>query len=159
MAGSCLAGTPLDCDDGNACTADTCNPLTGCQNTPVVDGTPCPDATICNGDEICAGGVCSAGTPLNCDDGNACTIDVCDPVLGCQYANQPDGSSCADATLCNGDETCVLGVCTPGTPLDCDDLNPCTADSCDPILGCQNPALPDGTSCGVGLTCSNGVCL
>jgi cysteine-rich repeat protein len=29
-AGDCLPGTPLDCDDGRLCTADSCNPVTGC---------------------------------------------------------------------------------------------------------------------------------
>jgi hypothetical protein len=41
----------------------------------------------------------------------------------------------------------------------CDDLNPCTDDTCDASLGCQNTAVPDGTSCGLALTCQNGVCL
>lgn len=33
-AGYCQGGAPLSCGDGNSCTADSCNPQTGCQHTP-----------------------------------------------------------------------------------------------------------------------------
>src|SRR5262249_28177622 len=33
----------------------------------------CSDGNACNGTETCTGGACHAGTPLNCNDGNACT--------------------------------------------------------------------------------------
>jgi FtsP/CotA-like multicopper oxidase with cupredoxin domain len=46
----------------------------------------CDDGDVCNGGETCAGGgECAAGTPLDCDDGKACTIDSCDPVAGCVH--------------------------------------------------------------------------
>jgi hypothetical protein len=35
-------------------------------------------------------------------------------------------------------ETCVDGACSPGTPLQCADADPCTADSCDRRAGCQH---------------------
>ena len=47
-----------------------------------------------------------------------------------KYVND-DTNSCDDGDVCNGDETCNAGVCDPGTPLTCDDSNPCTDDSCD----------------------------
>jgi hypothetical protein len=159
QAGSCTAGTPLDCDDGAPCTTDSCAPALGCQNLPAPDGTTCTDATVCNGDETCQGGACTAGTPLDCDDGDPCTIDTCDASAGCQHPQASNGTSCADDTLCNGNEICLAGTCVAGVPPVCDDLNPCTADSCDPLLGCRNPAEPNGTPCGVGMSCDNGVCL
>src|SRR5262249_56102603 len=59
----------------------------GCvAGTPPPDGTPCPDGTVCNGDETCSGGVCTPGTPLVCDDGDACTTDTCAADAGCQFA-------------------------------------------------------------------------
>jgi hypothetical protein len=158
QSGVCTPGAPLTCADGNPCTNDACNALTGCQFPAGTDGTPCADGTVCNGAETCSGGSCTAGTPLTCDDSNPCTTDACDAVDGCQFTPLPPGTSCDDATVCNGAETCASGTCTAGTPLTCTDGDPCTADTCDPIAGCQFTPLPDGTPCGVGLTCVTGSC-
>jgi Dictyostelium (slime mold) repeat len=55
--------------------------------------------------------------------------------------------------------TTTLPACTAGG---CDDANPCTDDSCDPVGGCQH--LPntaqcsDGTACTVAGRCSGGQC-
>jgi hypothetical protein len=164
QSGTCTAGTPLDCDDTNECTSDSCDPVLGCQHPPVANDTPCPDATVCNGDETCQAGTCTAGTPLNCDDSNECTSDSCDAISGCQNPQVADDTPCPDATVCNGDETCQTGTCTAGTPLNCDDSNECTSDSCDAISGCQNPPVandtpcPDTTVCNGDETCQAGVC-
>jgi hypothetical protein len=45
-------------------------------------------------------------------------------------------SDCDDANVCNGSETCQAGVCIPGSNLTCDDGNPCTIDTCEPVPGC-----------------------
>ena len=37
----------------------------------------CDDGVFCNGAEVCTAGRCRAGTPVSCDDGLACTLDVC----------------------------------------------------------------------------------
>jgi hypothetical protein len=42
--------------------------------------------------------------------------------------------------------------------VDCDDDNPCTADSCDPVLGCVHEPQDDGTACGVDGECASGAC-
>jgi len=47
----------------------------------------CDDATVCNGHEVCGGGTCNPGTPPNCDDGNICTTDSCDPATGCVHTS------------------------------------------------------------------------
>lgn len=97
--------TAIDCDDNVACTVDTCDPATGCEHAP--DDTLCDDNDVCNGLEACdAVSGCQAGTPLECDDTDACTDDACDPVAGCVH-----------------------------TPVDCDDSDPCTNDTCDPATG------------------------
>ena len=150
-AGTCVAGTALDCDDANACTADSCDATMGCQNDPLT-GTACPDGDLCNGDEICNAGTCEAGTALDCDDSNVCTEDSCEAAAGCMNAPL-SGTACLDADVCNGSEMCMDGVCAAGTSLDCDDSNPCTADSCDAITGCANDPL-SGTSCGDGDVCN-----
>lgn len=50
-----------------------------------VTNAECDDLDVCNGVETCQAGVCVPGGPLVCDDGNACTTNVCDPLAGCVY--------------------------------------------------------------------------
>lgn len=42
-SGTCLVSTPLFCEDGDGCTIDTCDPLTGCSNTGIggLEGALC----------------------------------------------------------------------------------------------------------------------
>jgi hypothetical protein len=156
QAGACQPGTPVDCDDNNPCTLEVCDPLTGCQHLPVLDGTPCADATLCNGAETCQAGLCQPGAPLDCNDGNPCTGDSCLPVSGCQQSPSPDGTPCSDGDACNGAETCQSATCVSGSPPDCSDTNPCTLDLCDPASGCIHPGVPNGTACGDSDVC-NGI--
>src|SRR5204863_289082 len=187
-SGVCTAGTLPNCNDNNPCTTDTCDPVQGCQHAAVANGISCSDGSVCNGAETCQAGTCAAGTALNCNDGNPCTSDICDPVAGCQHQTLPDNAACSDGNACNGAETCQAGGCTAGTPLNCDDDNacttdtcqngscthgialncndgnPCSIDTCDPIAGCQHGVAPDGTPCpdgnlcNGGETCQTGVC-
>ena len=57
----------------------------------------CDDGLRCNGAERCTELACAAGTPVNCDDGMACTIDTC--VEGdagmCSHAMDPSCMSMA----------------------------------------------------------------
>ncbi|MFZ5441285.1 MAG: hypothetical protein ACOZQL_14855, partial [Myxococcota bacterium] len=161
--GGCTAGTPLDCNDSNACSLDGCSPAIGCTHGNAPSGTSCADGNACNGAESCnASQVCLAGTPLDCNDQNPCTLDACDVALGCTHAPN-SGASCADNNVCNGAETCsASGVCMPGAGLDCSDGNPCTLDSCNAVTGCQH-AVQAGISCTLGGcagTCSaSGACV
>lgn len=157
------------CVDGVCCTTrcdgvcQACDLTTNgtCINVP--DQTPCPDADLCDGTEVCRNGQCLAGTPLNCVNSNRCTVDWCDPAVGCIHDAVPDGTPCPNGNPCDGDETCLRGNCAMGPPRDCDDHNRCTQDSCDPQSGCVHTILPDGTGCGGGLcgaaVCSGGECL
>src|SRR5262245_20197664 len=144
QGGSCTAGTAPLCDDGNACTADGCNPTTGCTHDAVAgcclaDGD-CADGDACTVNERCVGGACTS-TPRACDDGNPCTQDSCLSTMGCQHVPVLDGTSCSDGAACDGLETCSAGTCRSGTPPDCDDRNDCTADSCSNATGCQHAPL------------------
>src|SRR5262245_52581106 len=91
------------------------------------------------------------------------TILACVVAAGSAQACVAD-TECADATVCNGIETCVAGVCQPGTAPNCNDGTPCTTDSCDPVTGCQHAPVPNNTSCSDGNvcngpeTCQSGVC-
>jgi endonuclease I len=158
-AGACQPGSSVDCDDGFACTVDTCNETTDvCENAPT-DG-PCDDGLFCNGVETCAVGVgCIAGTMQ-------CSKSLCDEVSD-QCVDCLVNDDCSDGLFCNGAELCDAGgTCQPGSPpctgqicddgldscveclsdTDCDDGSPCTSDSCDIGLGqCE---FVDAGTCG-----------
>ena len=155
-SGTCTPGNPVNSDDNNPCTSDSCDPILGVQHSNLSDGTSCADNDLCNGAETCQSGSCTAGTPLVTDDNNSCTSDSCDPILGVQHSNVSDGTSCVDNDLCNGAETCQSGSCTAGTPLTCNDSNPCTQNNCDAQTGCVFPNELNGTSCSDNDLC-NGI--
>jgi hypothetical protein len=102
-----------DCDDGDACTMDACDPVLGCVNE-----------------------------AIDCDDGISCTQDSCDAQSG-QCVHTPDDAACDDANACNGVETCsAMTGCVMGTPVVCNDGNACTQDVCNPQSGaCSHPAI------------------
>jgi len=153
-SGACVAGTPLDCNDNNACTTDSCNSSSGCVHNPANEGQSCSDGNVCNGQEVCLSGQCRAPAPLNCNDNNPCTADSCDPINGCGHVNEADGVWCSDGDACNGMETCHGGVCQPGAALNCDDGNPCTQDTCDPGYGCVHVNMSNGYPCNDGNVCN-----
>ncbi len=160
VSGACTAGTPVSCDDGQACTTESCNEATdSCDYT--TNDAVCDDADACNGAETCVAGVgCQAGTPLVCDDSNECTTDSCNAIAGCQYANASAGTACGDGTdndctdpdTCDGAGSCQSNHASAGAnaPTQCNDSVECTADQCDGSGGCQNPNLSAGTACGDG---------
>jgi len=167
QAGLCV-GTPNLCDDGNVCTADSCDEGTDtCINdAAALNGAGCPDSDLCNGDETCAAGACLPGAPLVCDDSDPCTVDACASATGCFVTPVPEGGACDDGNFCVNGETCQAGLCV-GTPNLCDDANACTADSCDEVAdACVNDAAAleggacdDGNFCVTGETCQAGVCV
>src|SRR5262249_57362921 len=55
----------------------------------------CGEGNIGSGVGKCRAGACTAGTPLNCDDGDPCTTDSCDPRSGCQHTMVADLGSCS----------------------------------------------------------------
>src|SRR6185503_13360915 len=147
-------------DDGNPCTADTCDAAVNVVHTPVPGGTSCADSTLCNGSELCDGnGTCVAGTPISVDDANPCTTDSCDPIAGTVHVAVANGTPCPDADRCNGAETCSAGACTPGAAPAVDDGNPCTADSCDAVNGVRHDPAPSGTACDDHDACTSDACV
>ncbi len=173
-AGECTPGTPVDCDDGVECTADTCDatsgecislpdhdlcergalcdPVEGCRRRACAGPEDCDDGAFCNGAEFCQRGECQPGSPIECNDGIACTADLCDESTD-SCIGQTDDALCNDGNFCNGTETCSPDIgCLPGRPVECDDGDPCTIDSCDSVTGaCISTAVDadrDGfTSC------------
>jgi hypothetical protein len=158
--GQCINLVPLDCNDGNPCTQDSCAPDTGCVNVPV-EGVPCDDGSACTAQDACAGGSC-AGTPVLCDDKNPCTDDSCEPAVGCIHA--PNTGACEDGNPCTVGDVCGQGKCLAGPPAKCDDGELCTKDSCDPKTGCvhsptSNGQCNDNNPCTLWDHCDAGKCV
>jgi hypothetical protein len=151
------------CDDGNACTKDSCNGDGSCANAN--DNTKlCDDGSVCTQVDKCVDGVCAGLNNLICNDGNPCTDDTCDAVAGCLTALNT--APCEDGSQCTAGDTCNQGVCKPGPSLVCNDGNPCTTDFCDPNSGCSVSALngigctyPGGAPDCNTATCQGGQCV
>ena len=111
------------CDDGVACTDDTCDePTDTCVFTE--NDALCDDGFFCNGDELCdAVAGCLAGVNP-CVDAVACTVDICDENKDlCVFT--PNDTFCDNGVFCDGAEVCdrLMG-CEPG-------LDPCPGLVCD----------------------------
>ena len=91
LAVACQMSDDVTCDDGDACTTDTCNSRVGCTSTQV----SCDDNNVCTTD-ICTPAAGCQNVPISCDDGDSCTVDTCDPVDGCFNDDQcPDCTNAA----------------------------------------------------------------
>ncbi|MBW2289472.1 MAG: sulfatase-like hydrolase/transferase, partial [Deltaproteobacteria bacterium] len=135
VLGTCVVDA--DCDDLNACTDDICD-QGECSNPNNTDS--CDDGDACTDGDVCDSGSCNAGGPLACDDANGCTDNGCNPASGCEYTNNT--VPCDNGDACTSDDTCGGGSCQAGGATDCDDLDECTADSCDQIAGCAHDPIP-----------------
>jgi hypothetical protein len=157
-AGKCVTGKALSCNDGNACTADSCTDGIGCVHVP----TPaiCDDGNECTLNDFCVDGACASVGAPDCDDNNLCTTDVCDPAHGCIH--QLNKAPCDDGSVCTTADHCHLGQCIAGGQLTCNDSNPCTDDSCNPASGCvflpNGKACDDGNACSLDDQCKGGTC-
>ncbi len=185
--GKCTGAKPKVCDDGLACTLDSCVALSGeCTTTDIAaaqcnDSNPCTtescaagqgcmhtnNAASCNDNnpctslDACVGGKCAKATQTNCDDGNLCTVEACDAQKGgCVYG--PAAVLCNDGVACTSADACKNGVCA-GKP-DCDDKQACTTDVCDlktgacSFLALAPTACDDGNVCTAGEACAAGKC-
>jgi len=103
--------------------------------------TACDDGDPCNGYESCQDGQCVAGRAgPSCNDGDSCTIDTCEPMLGCRH----DDAGCAEVDISVVDDPC--------TDDECDDGLICTLDVCSEDTGeCDH--TPDDFACDNGAFC------
>jgi hypothetical protein len=138
-SGGCVANA--DCDDGNACTTDTCNLTThACTNT--------------NNTNTCS------------DDGNLCTSDVCS-AGACTHPLKGNGTACDDGNACTQTATCQSGTCIGSNPVVCPAADQChNPGTCNTSTGvCSAPTVKangttcnDGNACTLTSTCQSGVC-
>jgi len=125
--------------------------------------------TMANGAACVHDSECDSGI---CANGACCSTRCSGECMGCDIAGSlgqcvpaPDGYWCPDFDKCDGNETCQNGVCTDSPDLSCDDNNACTADSCNPSVGCVHTPVGTGTSCSDGdicngvETCQSGACV
>jgi len=142
LAGECVAAGQPSCDDGDPCTEDACDPATGCTHAAVPgccqQDADCPDdGDACTQPASCVEGSCVAGAEVDCDDGDPCTVESCDPTVGCTStpSTAPEcGCGLAKTrTECQGTTLVWLDGCgeQTGTALDCDDGDANTEDRCD----------------------------
>lgn len=144
---------PLNCDDGNPCTRDSCDRESGCSHDSIAGC--CRSNDDCAGDPCltgrrCMSGTCTEGTHMDsiCDDDDPCTRDVCaggvcghEAIAGCGNSLDRCQSDTDCSSACATGRTCVGGTCTAGSALVCDDGDPCTVDSCDAASGCVTGPL------------------
>jgi hypothetical protein len=180
-AGSCVGGSALDCDDGDPYTSDSCDPVSGCQYTPVPDGTACDDGDLCTHNDQVFGGVC-VGNAYSCDDGRTCTTDSCDGNGSCSNTVVV-GSCLIDGACYSHGATNPINACQmcdvttsqtfwslrpSGSACGDATYTECTLpDTCDATGNCNPNDDPAGTVCGgtpgdcyLASTCSgSGTCV
>mgnify|MGYP003111598960 CR=1 FL=1 len=164
-----------DCDDMDECSGtETCDTSanTCVAGTPLADGTACtsgmPAGTFCFMDAcitpVCGNSVTEPGE--ECDDGmDGDDTDGCTDA--CEFTCETD-AECADATLCNGTETCNLlsNTCEAGTAVDCTGMDSdCTMGVCAAATGLcsamninEAGSCDDSDPCTTGETCTTGTC-
>jgi len=168
-AGAYTASQCGDCDDAQsdinpdaaeACgdgVDNNCNGFTDCADLGCPGGGSA-SLTYCNGScvdtesDIDHCSTCGAA----CAGGSQCADPVCIGGSCGLDGGSFQGNACDDQNACTASDTCDTGSCT-GTPIDCDDGEQCTVDSCDSLTGCNFEPVADGTPC-TGGTCNSGVC-
>ena len=138
-SGICAGGMLRDCNDGLACTTDSCN-----------EAADTCDNLLVSGFCLIAGACQTDGMTNPANDCEACiTIITTDA-----WSPKAEGTACADdGNDCTADE-CLAGVCDHrnmdvGTP--CDDGDPCTGtggpgvgiDECDGVGNCTGTLDPE----------------
>ncbi len=149
------------CNDGNACTQDTCVNYQ-CISTQVSDcckaDLDCDDYNLCTADSCYLPNGSTAGnckhnktaeccvSPADCDDGLFCTAESCNLLNNTCKHTKTDPSccdtnaECDDSDPCSAD-ACLNHYCVHGIDSNkpnccssktlCNDQNPCTVDTCD----------------------------
>jgi MYXO-CTERM domain-containing protein len=156
---TCLATGGRSCNDNNPCTQDylaDCSD-TDCTFEPITGS--CSTGNLCLVGESCNGGTCGGGTEINCDDENPCTLDTCDPSVGC--VRTPQAGECNDGSPCTIDDACDSEGACVGTQITCTAAGDCyDPGECNENTGtCSDLRKPNDTPCGTTGTCQSGQCV
>jgi hypothetical protein len=172
VAMSATEWTAVSCDDGDACTVDSCDAVEGCSQAAGPAGSCCKFASDCLAAGLVAGACqvvsCKSGacevvadetaSGKACDDESACTIDDVCEAGACKggvpkSCEQPGPGSCATVACEAGSGECVETLLAVGAG--CDDANACTvSDACDAAGACAGTAK----DCGAGDVCTLATC-
>jgi hypothetical protein len=100
-----------------------------------------------------------------CDDGDACSQNVCDPEQQGAAACSNPPIDCDDHNACTTD-SCGDGVCNHVAPdptcvpcegpADCNDHNACTTDTCGENGTCERSTIPGCVPCETAAQCDDG---
>ena len=124
--GRCIMGYGIDCSYLNEqCRTGRCDEATRqCISQQDPNGQSCSDGIYCTMGDTCWQGVCSGGAQRVCNDGNSCTVDLCnDNMNTCSYTwpscGYSDGCCAPDcnnmAGYTNYDPDCAAsGLCWNG---------------------------------------------
>lgn len=164
-----LFGSAPSCNDGIACTTDSCSAGT-CSAVALPAGT----GGVCTGTNVCSGGPtnacvacvsnaqCAGMTPycntttnacvaclgdVDCNDGNECTTDAC-AGSACVFTPRAVGALCATG-FCDGSASPMCVACV--SDMNCADGNACTTESC-----ALNACVVVGVAAGTPGLCADG---
>ncbi len=116
---------PIECDDENACTTDSCIDSVCLSSSNHDEATQC-----CNPDD---------GSQTAIDDGISCTLDVCDPLTGLvSHPPSPEGAFCDDDQPCTVLDGCNGSGQCRGTDVEavhCISDADCFGQTCDEAVG------------------------
>jgi hypothetical protein len=145
----------IDQPDGGCISDEQCEPLVPLQLCQVAR---------------CENGLCVAAPAADgevCDDPKVdpgpCAQEEC-AAAKCRLFQLDSGTPCGETDACLEDQCNASGVCVAIPVIDCNDDNPCTADSCHPETGCshtptQGEPCDDGQLCTTSDTCTaEGLC-
>ncbi|RLB62904.1 MAG: hypothetical protein DRI90_08015 [Deltaproteobacteria bacterium] len=153
--GNVPANDPFN--DGNECTADTCNNGT-VVNAPVTNGILCTtNGVFCDGVESCQSGSCvGPGNPCPGHDTGPDCDDSCDEGTDDCGGDDANGTPCNDGLYCTQTDACnASGSCIgTGNPCPGHDTGPDCDDSCDESSDDCSDADASGTSCADGFLCT-----
>ncbi len=109
----------FSCDSDGVCQMNERTAPQTCTRS--TDGVSCSDDNACTENDQCADGTCGGPTKL-CDDGKECTVNTCNPEVGCRFDPVPFGGECGDGH-CDGIGGCVTcanvgQACSTGNPCE-----------------------------------------
>ncbi len=140
------------CDEPNGelgeCQAARCDSAGACVASTALDGAVCGELDTCTR-SVCTGGVCGTPVTRDCDDGDPCTTDSCNPTTGCEWT--ANTSACDDGDPCTSGDACnAAGLCQGAPSCECKTDGDCISkdkNKCDGTSKCvENKCVNDAAT-------------
>jgi hypothetical protein len=124
--------------------------------------TGCWDGTTCReGDELTACGIGGEACD-DCEDGNACTQDACDPERFCSQVNEQVGAACPGGVCDSAEPAPMCVVCLDDSPMPIKPDTGCAVErpECVTVSGqLRCVACLADTDCAAPNVCFDGLCM